>query len=447
MFRNGIVPFRDGVIGFALALFLATCAGSPRLASGPAATIVSNATYQTIDGFGAANAAEGNSVNPYDAFYFQTLGYSLLRTAVPDDGSCTSVDQSCARNGGNVADMQACVANGCKVWATSWDPTAAYSSNGSKNCQPSHSTLNASDYQAFASYLSNYITSLKKYYGITLYAISPQNEPDVCETYGSSLWSAATFDTFIKDYLGPTLQASGQSSTRIVMPETGGYRDFATYAGRCMTDPACAAFVGVNAFHGYDNSFSISNRYGVRHFWETEVSSFPNAGPNASGCAKGEWCPGINDAMMWAKIIDYNIAVAGETAWHYWWLVGDGGDNESLLDKNSGVIAIRAYIIGNYSKYVRPGFVRIGATHSPQNGVTVSAYRNTSSAAFAIVATNRNTSTVNQTFTFGGTSPTRVTPTITSASRRLQDLPEVSIFAGSFNYSLPAESVITFHSP
>jgi glucuronoarabinoxylan endo-1,4-beta-xylanase len=457
--------FRDGVIVFALTLFLVACGGSfrsgngtprkssfsvsdQRLASGPA-TIAWNTTYQTIDGFGGSDAALGNIVNPYDTLIFQTLGYSLLRVGTPDDGSCAGISEECARNGGNVTDMQACVANGCKVWATSWDPTAAYSTNASKNCREtghSKSTLNPADYQAFATYLSNYIASLKQYYGITLYAISPQNEPDVCETYGSSLWPAALFDTFIKDYLGPTLQGNRQSSTMIVMPETGTFGHMATYAGTCMNDPACAAYVGANAFHGYFGSYSASNIYGIRHFWETEIAGYIQAGPNAPGCTKGHWCPGIDDAMMWANIIDYSIAVAGENAWNYWWLVYGDSTNGYLI-KQSGEISIRTYVIGNYAKYVRPGWVRIGATHAPQNGVTVSAYKDSTSGAFAIVATNRNASAVNQTFILSGTSPTRVTPTITSASQGLQDLSEVPIFGGSFNYSLPAKSVITFHSP
>ncbi len=419
---------------------------APRVPSGPVATIAWDTAYQRIDGFGGSDAALGSIVNPYHTLIFKTLGYSLLRVGTPDDGSCIGISRACAQNGSNVADMQACVANGCRVWATSWDPSAAYSTNGSKNCRDTgHATLSSTDYQAFATYLSNYIASLKQYYSITLYAISPQNEPDVCAPYGSSQWPASLFDTFIKDYLGPTLKANGQSSTMIAMPETGSFSHMATYAGTCMHDPVCAAYVGVNDFHGYFGSYSAANIYRIQHFWQTEIAGFSQAGPNAPGCTKGDWCPGINDAMMWANIIDYSIAVAGENAWNYWWLVYGDGSNGYLI-KQSGEISIRAYVIGNYAKYVRPGWVRIAATHAPQTGVTVSAYKDSASGAFAIVATNQNTSRISQTFTFSGVSPSRVTPTITSATQRLRDVPTVSVHNESFKYALPAQSVITFHS-
>jgi glucuronoarabinoxylan endo-1,4-beta-xylanase len=413
------------------------------------ATINGGTTYQTIQGFGASNHGSAAIVNPYDSFFFSTLGFSLLRTGTPEGNtSCTTIGSDCANGGDNIADMQFCAATpGCKVWATSWSPPAIYKTNNSVNCEDGagNGTLNPADYALFATYLSNYIASLKSVYNITLYAISPQNEPGDCTAYDSSLMTAANLDTFIKSYLGPTLKANGQSDTLIIMPESSKYSTLTSFASTCMDDPACAAFIGINAFHGYDNSFSITKPYS-QPLWETEVSAGTGYGPNAPGCTNGEWCPGIADAMMYADIIDYNIAVAGESAWNFWGMVAFRiVDNEELQIKN-GATATRAYVIGNYAKYVRPGFVRISATHAPQNNVTVSAYKNPStSTAFAIVATNQNTSSVTQTFSLTGLSPKTVTPTITSTSQSLVDLPAVTVSGGTFVYTLPAQSIITFH--
>jgi glucuronoarabinoxylan endo-1,4-beta-xylanase len=420
--------------------------------SRPVTTIDWTTTYQTIDGFGGSNVASHNWDNAYDTFFFHTLGLSLLRVDVPNDGSCTSVNRSCAQNeSSSTIDMQACVANGCKVWATSWSPPAAYTTSGDVNCgDTGYSTLSSNSYRAYATYLSNYIASLRRYYGVTLYAISPQNEPTVCTSYPSSLWSDRLFDTFIANYLGPTLQANGQSSTMIALPDASAFSNgnFTNYADTCMNDPVCAAYAKVNSFHGYWDYTGISNLYGARHFWETEVAGGSGGGgPDAPGCTRGKWCPGINDAIYWAGIIDYNIAVAGENAWLVWWLAVRDPGASALIDASTGAITTRAYVIGNYAKYIRPGFVRIDATHAPQNGVTVSAYKDSSTGAFAIVTTNQNTSSVNQTFTFSGVNPSSVTPTITSATQRLQDLSRVAISGGSFNYTLPAQSVITFHYP
>jgi glucuronoarabinoxylan endo-1,4-beta-xylanase len=416
--------------------------------SGPVATINWSTTYQTMDGFGASNIGQGNAANAYDSIAFQTLGLSLLRTSVPDDGSCTSVGYACANGGGggNVTDMQACVANGCRVWTTGFDPTAAYSTNGSTNCVDNRGggTLSSAHYQDYANYLSNYIASVQQYYGIRLYAVSPQNEPNVCESYGSSLWPDWLFDTFIRDYLGPTLQANGQSSTFIMCCEDD--PNVADFTDICMKDSACASYVKGNDYHNYKN-VTTSNAYGVPHFWQTETGGFTWGGPNASGCTQGDWCPTIADGMMWAGIYDRDIVTSGVTGWDYFRITAAVGDNTNgdLINNSTGEVSIRAYMLGNYSKYVRPGWVRIDATHAPQSGVTVTAYK--SGSSFAIVATNQNTSAVGQSFTFNGVSPSSATPTITSATQMLQSLTPVSISGGSFSYSLPAQSVITFHNP
>lgn len=288
-------------------------------------TVNWNTTYQTIDGFGASDDVV--AATAYDSFIFNTLGFTLLRTGTPQDGSCTSISEACASDGSSIADMQAAAAAGAEVWATSWAPPASMETNDSIACEANsgNGTLIPGDYQAFANYLSNYIASLKDYYGINLYAISPQNEPTQCESYGSSLWTPQDLDTFIADYLGPTLAANDQSNVKIMMPETPGWGDFTEYAGPCMSDPSCSQYVGINAFHGYDNSFSISDPYSGPAFWETEVSAGDGYGPNAPGCSDGQWCPGINDAMMWAGIIDYNVAVANESAWNYWSLLDPVG--------------------------------------------------------------------------------------------------------------------------
>ena len=103
-------------------------------------------------------------------------------------------------------------------------------------------------------------------------------------------------DTFIANDLGPTLAENGQSNVKIMMPETGSYGDFVNMASTCMSDSSCSQYVGINAFHGYDNPFSISDPYSGPALWETEAGAGPGFGPNAAGCSNGEWCPGINDA-------------------------------------------------------------------------------------------------------------------------------------------------------
>jgi glucuronoarabinoxylan endo-1,4-beta-xylanase len=271
-----------------------------------------------------------------------------------------------------------------------------------------------------------------------------QNEPDYCpSTYDGAIWSDANFDAFIKNNLGPTLAAQGQSGVRIMMPESSQWGSFTGEADTCMTDPGCASYVGINAWHDYDNASSISNPYssGGSGFWETEASAGPGFGPSLCG---GCWDPSMADGLLWAGIIDNRMAVSNATAWNYWWLIGKNGDNEGLVNGGVTSTSKRLYVMGNYSKFVRPGWVRMDATHVPLSGVTVSAYKDPVSGNFAIVATNQNGSDVSVTFSLSGFTASSVTPWITSTSLNLVQQSGIGVASGTFSATLPASSVTTF---
>ena len=422
-------------------------------------TVNWNTTYQTIDGVGVSNYSnQGNDnyVNPYDDLLFNTLGISLLRVGVTStNGACTTVNSGCAAGNAddpgssNVADAQYCNGvSGCRVFATPFSPPAAYSTNGSTDCTAGSGsgTLIPGDYAAYSTWLSNFVTSYSTYNGVNLYAISIQNEPDQCQGYPSSLWSAGDINTFIGTTttgFGPVM-AGSNPNTLIIMPETSGANILTNYAGTCMANTStCGKYVGVTAFHSYDNLYTggETNPYSTSHYWMTEAS-LANHQPFTSTIA---------DGMNWATALDNFFADRSVNAWVWYWAVcptyssGSGNSNGCLISA-TGTVAIRAYVIGQYAKFVRPGMVRIGTTRNGlASGITVSAYKNTSTNAFAVVATNTSGSAVNQTFTFSGVSPTSVTPVITSATQSMASLETITLSGGSFTYTLPAQSIITFY--
>jgi glucuronoarabinoxylan endo-1,4-beta-xylanase len=406
-------------------------------------------TYQTIEGFGVSDHQNGQPAlsSAQSTFLFSPtngIGLSLLRVGTTENGSCSSISLACAQNpdngaGGNTSDAQACIANGCRVWATSWTPPASMKSNNSTVCTDNggNGTLLAASYGAFATYLSNYIASMKTYYSIPLYAISVQNEPDGCSAWDGAVMSAAEFDTFIKTNLGPTLAANGQTSTLIMMPETSYYSQMSGHAGTCMSDSSCAAYVGINAFHEYDNPSSPSNPYASQNkqYWETEVSS-----------TTGSFDTSITDALTWAHDI-HLLMINNANAWHWWntQQVATTG-NYGLYGPDNTTIAKRAYAIGNWSKFVRPGWIRIEATPNPQTDVYVTAFKDGAGNSFAIVVANTGTGAVTQTFSLSGfpSSPASVTPTITDGSLNLAQQSSVGVSGSSFSYTLPTQSVTTF---
>jgi glucuronoarabinoxylan endo-1,4-beta-xylanase len=291
---------------------------------------------------------------------------------------------------------------------------------------------------------------LKTEDGIDLYAISVQNEPDTCLSYDSAVWSAGNIDTFVRANLGPTFASKGLS-TFIFLPEGNSYSHSTDLGSTCGSDPSCNQYVGGFAWHDYDASLSGTNTVAAdpypsnwpsgKKFWQTEASC--GNGWGASFCKSG-FSTSITDALDWAAVIDQRIAVDGANAWLYWWLTANTSDNEGLTDGGS-TITKRAYILGQYSKFVRPGYYRIGATHLPQSGVSVSAYQNTSTNSLVVIATNYTSSPVSQQFALTNAPAfSTLTPTTTSASLSLAAQASVSVSGNSFTYTLPANSITTF---
>jgi glucuronoarabinoxylan endo-1,4-beta-xylanase len=342
--------------------------------------------------------------------------------------------------------MQAAASYGAKIWSTPWSPPASMKSNGSIICNTGsgNASLSAGSYASYATYLSNYVSSLSSLEHINLFALSVQNEPDYCPgSYDGAVWTAANFDTFISKNLGPTLAANGQSSVLIVMPESSQWSTFSQEASTCMTDSNCNQYVGINAWHDYDNAASISNPYSAlgKKFWETEVSAGPGFGPSLCG---GCWDPSMADGLLWAGIIDSRLAVSNANAWLYWWFIDYNGDNEGLVYSDGVTTSKRLYVMGNYSKFVRPGWVRMDATHTPASGVSVSAYKDPVSGNFAIVAVNTNTSGTSMAFSLSGFATASVTPWVTSETLNLAAQESLVVGTAGFSATLPASSVTTF---
>ncbi len=442
-----------------LAIFVLVLCGS-RGAMAQTATVNWTNVHQQIDGFGASDAFQGGSMSSANqSFFFGTgsgqLGLSILRVQVSSNGSsapgdCSSVSTGCA--GEFVGDMKAAVANGARVYASPWSPPAQYNTNGNVNCQSGggNGSLSTSSYGAYATWLSNFVQSVKAQ-GVNLYAISVQNEPDMCMSYDSALWSGSQIDSFVKTNLGPTFQAQGLS-TLIFAPESSSYSSTVDLGSTCGGDSSCNQYIGGINWHEYGSSFSSTSSIGAnpypsgwptgKKYWETEASCGNGFGP--SFCESG-FNTDIGDALNWGAIIDQRIAVDGANAWLYWWLVeSNPTDDEGLTDGGSRV-AKRAYMLGQYSKYVRPGYYRIDATHQPQSNVSISAYKDTASNTIVIVATNYGSSDVSQQFSLTN-APTfsSVTPTTTSASLSMSDQANVTVANNAFTYTLPANSITTF---
>jgi len=103
----------------------------------------------------------------------------------------------------------------------------------------------------------------------------------------------------------------------------------------------------------------------------------------------------------------------------------------------------RCYTIGNYSKFVRPGYVMVDVTGNSNTNVLLSAFKGTDGTV--IVAINKSASAVSVPITItGGTAPASCTPNVTSGTDDLKAGTAVTVTGGTFTASLGATSVTTF---
>ncbi len=422
---------------FALAVYGTVT--SSTLTTPTQSTVDWNDVYQRIDGFGASSAwnpswsttqgnmffatnvsGTGTSLDGTTNFSFNSIGLSLLRTRIAPGG--TTVESNI---------MVMAQARGAKVWSTPWSPAANFKSNGNVNGGSIVGTTNT--YLAYASQLAAYVVSMKTLWGINLYALSVQNEPDAnVTTYDSCNWTAQQIHDFLP-YLSSALTASNMTSTKIMLPESQNWQDPASLAVTAMTDSATSNLVSIIADHNYDGATGpaslTKNSYG-KALWETEVALL-----NGSDSS-------ITNAVYYAGRIHLFMTVAQANAWHYWWLVAGGtAGNEGLADTN-GVPTKRMYALGQFSRFVRPGFNRVGTTGT--GDAQVSAYKDATTPGFAIVAVNPDSTAISQTFTLTNFNANTVTPWMTTSNLSLVQQSSVSINNQSFTYTLPALSIVTF---
>ena len=389
---------------------------------GSAVTINWSDVHQVIDGFGASSAVTGDGItdSQADLFWSTTngVGLSLLRVQLQSDGTYP-----------DVATMQKAQDRGVRIWGTPWSPPGSMKSNGTTT---NGGSLLTSDYQAYADYLSKYVLTLKNSYGFDLYAMSVQNEPNWVANWDSCIWNGQQFHDFLGNNLLPTFAKNG-IKTKIMMPEeTGWFFDRATAT---LSDPNTAAGVSIIAAHNYDGAqaspYPLGQSLG-KQLWETEVST------------TDAYDGSINNGLFWGQKISDWMTIANANAWHYWVLLNPGGGDNGGLMGPSNQPTKRLYVMGNFSKFVRPGYYRIGTSASPVSGVSISAYKDPVTGKFAIVALNHTGSAVKLTFALNGFVANAVTPWVTSASLDLAQQPDIPVGGSAFAATVPATSVTTF---
>jgi O-glycosyl hydrolase len=334
--------------------------------------------------------------------------------------------------------------------------------------------LRSGSESAFAGYLTDIVTHFAAS-GVKINYLSPMNEPtnsfdgSPCGQEGM-LVAVGQRDDIVRA-LGTTL-ASRSPSTRISADESTSVSAFNSEVPQWMAQSGTAQYVTNLAHHTYDfpsdtalaGVAAVGRQFG-KPTWGSEICCFTgiNAGYGA------QYDPTITGALAMTSIIHRDLAVANDSAFHWWTAlskvmgcspgsntgcataVNSTGYNDGLIyydpsfasnGNQTLYLTKRFYAMGQYSKYVRPGAVRYNVTGAPA-GVQVLA--TSGGGNWTLVVNNLNTTAQSVDVRFSALNNVTATAAIrTSGTENLASVATPPVSGGTASLTLPARSVTTY---
>ena len=350
----------------------------------------STQTYQTIDGFGFAltggsaylinrltEAYRNNLLQELFASDSTFIGTSYLRISIGSSDLNSSVF-SYDNIDPNSTDMNLTsfdikpdtydlipvlqsilvINPNIKILGSPWSAPAWMKTN--KNSVGG--SLKPEYYGVYANYFVKYLQAMKAN-GITLDAITVQNEPEYGGNNPSMVMSATEQADFVKNHLGPAFR-DANITTRIIIFDHN--CDHPGYPITVLSDPDARQYIDGSAFHLYGGDISalstVHNAYPDKNIYFTEQwvggSSTNNFAADLKWHVKNLI---IGAPLNWSKnVLEWNLASDPDYQPHT-----PGGCSSCLGALTIGTSISRNvsyYIIAHASKFVKSGSVRIGSS-------------------------------------------------------------------------------------
>jgi glucosylceramidase len=225
--------------------------------------------------------------------------------------------------------------------------------------------LSPTYYDAYARYFVKYIQAMKAE-GITIDAITPQNEPLNPNNTPSLVMQATEQATFIKNNLGPQFKAAG-ITTKIISYDHN--LDRTDYPLTILADAGANQYVDGSAFHLYAGS--ITGMSAVHDAYPTKNVYFTEQWVGGPGNFPSDLSWHVNNLIIgatrnWSRnVLEWNLAADAAYGPHT-----VGGCTTCLGALTIGPATIQRnvayYTVAHASKFVRPGSVRIDS-NTPDN--------------------------------------------------------------------------------
>ncbi|MEV4364701.1 glycoside hydrolase [Nonomuraea sp. NPDC049625] len=218
--------------------------------------------------------------------------------------------------------------------------------------------------RAYADYLVQY-TRFYQREGVLITDLGFANEPDWTAKHASMRFTPQEATQFVK-VLGPV--ASGM---RVVCCESVGWTEAMAYTTAIEADPEARRWVQVYTGHGYATPVDgplPTNRRTWMSEWNPNGTTWNENWYDGSGSDGYTIASAVHDALTLGNVSAY-----------LYWLGASKGSTRALLriDEAEGVYRVskRLWAVAAFSRFIRPGAVRIGARAAAPS-LRVCAFRN-----------------------------------------------------------------------
>jgi glucuronoarabinoxylan endo-1,4-beta-xylanase len=185
-------------------------------------------------------------------------------------------------------------------------------------------------------------------------------------TYDSCDWTSAQMGAFLREQ-GPRF-----GDTRLIAAES--YNFNRLFTDPLLNDPAVASEIDIVGGHIYGNGlfdYPLARELG-KEVWMTEHYTDSGSEPDRANF----WPLAFNVATE-----IHNVMEASFNAYVWWYIRRGYGP---ITD--DGLISKRGHLMAQFSRFIRPGFVRVAASAPPEAaGVEVTAYENGPGSVVVVV--------------------------------------------------------------
>jgi glucuronoarabinoxylan endo-1,4-beta-xylanase len=445
-----------------------TCAAlnQPLANAAAAATIDGAVVHQPIDGFGFSQAfgrtgviralSAANQQQVLDLIFNRDTGagLSIVRLGISSSGSSIQPTNPGGPNAtpryvwngdddGQVWLSKKAQSYGVnRFYANAWSApgymkTNGNEANGGTLCGLQGASCGSGDWRrAYANYLVQY----SKFYaqeGIRITDLGFTNEPNYTTDYSSMRFTPAQAAEFAK-IVGPVAGAAGLN---LACCDPVGWNDQRSYAAPILADAEASRWVTLHTGHHYSSAPTSPLSVGNRRTWMSEWSP---------GSSSSSWNTNWDDRSGYdgftvASSIHTALTGGNVNGYVYWYAVSLNNTRAFIQGNGSNYsVSKRLWAMAGYSRYIRPGATRIGAT-SGDGSLRLSAFRN-SDGSLVVVGLNTGTSATSMSYTLrnSGVTTGTATPYLTNNSSNMTPQAAVAINGGAFTATVPARSLVTY---